>query len=183
MRFNHKSSNVASALYPKENALKTNMLILDGYTFKYRTHIWLITFWTMLHYWFKTSTINKAMPMTSLLIFRILLSTCNTALSQQILWKHWQSNLQCPITVNLTTFSPCNAGTDSRRLVKLSLMWSLRFLSNALWCARFSACKEVQVNLIHPDLKWDSEYYLDVHIMSDKYTRAHCSDQHSHFIL
>jgi hypothetical protein len=32
----------------------------------------------------------------------------------------------------LTTFSPCNAGTDSRRLVKLSLMWSLRFLSNAL---------------------------------------------------
>jgi hypothetical protein len=24
--------------------------------------------------------------------------------------------------------------------VKLSLIWSLRFLSKALWCARFSAC-------------------------------------------
>lgn len=41
----------------------------------------------------------------------------------------------------LTTFSPCSDGTDSRSDVKLSFMWSLRFRSNALWCARFSAWK------------------------------------------
>lgn len=39
----------------------------------------------------------------------------------------------------LTTFSPCSDGTESRNEVKLSFMWSLRFRSNALWCARFSA--------------------------------------------
>lgn len=39
----------------------------------------------------------------------------------------------------LATFSPCKAGTTSLRLEKLSLIWSLRFLSNALWWARFSA--------------------------------------------
>lgn len=41
----------------------------------------------------------------------------------------------------LTTFSLCSAGTESLRLEKLSLMWSLRLRSNALWCARFSAYK------------------------------------------
>lgn len=41
----------------------------------------------------------------------------------------------------LATFSPCNAGTESLRLEKLSLMWSLLLRSNALWCARFSAWK------------------------------------------
>jgi hypothetical protein len=35
------------------------------------------------------------------------------------------------------------AGTESRKLLKLSFMWSRRFLSNALWCARFSAYKKV----------------------------------------
>lgn len=39
------------------------------------------------------------------------------------------------------TFSPCNAGTESRKPWKLSLMWSLRLRSSALWCARLSACK------------------------------------------
>jgi hypothetical protein len=34
---NHKSSNVTSALHSQVNALKTNMLILDGYTFQYKT--------------------------------------------------------------------------------------------------------------------------------------------------
>lgn len=42
----------------------------------------------------------------------------------------------------LPTFSPCRAGTESRRLWKLSLMWSLRLRSSALWCARLSACNE-----------------------------------------
>lgn len=39
------------------------------------------------------------------------------------------------------TFSPCNEGTESRKPWKLSLMWSLRLRSSALWCARLSACK------------------------------------------
>lgn len=30
------------------------------------------------------------------------------------------------------TFSPCNEGTESRKLWKLSLMWSLRLRSSAL---------------------------------------------------
>lgn len=42
----------------------------------------------------------------------------------------------------LPTFSPCREGTESRRLWKLSLMWSLRLRSSALWCARLSACNE-----------------------------------------
>lgn len=40
----------------------------------------------------------------------------------------------------ILTFSPCRAGTESRRLWKLSFMWSLRLRSSALWCARLSAC-------------------------------------------
>ena len=42
---------------------------------------------------------------------------------------------------SLLTFSPCKAGTESRKLWKLSLMWSRRLRSRALWCARLSACK------------------------------------------
>lgn len=42
----------------------------------------------------------------------------------------------------LLTFSPCKAGTESRKPWKLSLMWSLRLRSSALWCARLSACKD-----------------------------------------
>lgn len=40
------------------------------------------------------------------------------------------------------TFSPWRDGTESRRLWKLSLMWSLRLRSSALWCALLSACKK-----------------------------------------
>lgn len=39
------------------------------------------------------------------------------------------------------TFSPCREGTESRRLWKLSLMWSRRLRSRALWWARLSACR------------------------------------------
>ena len=42
-----------------------------------------------------------------------------------------------PLTL---TFSPCKDGTESRKEQKESLMWSRRFLSSALWWARFSAC-------------------------------------------
>lgn len=42
--------------------------------------------------------------------------------------------------IDMLTFSPWSDGTESRRLEKLSLMWSLRFLSSALWWARLSAC-------------------------------------------
>lgn len=45
----------------------------------------------------------------------------------------------------LPTFSPCREGTESRRLWKLSLMWSLRLRSSALWCARLSACNDKRV--------------------------------------
>lgn len=41
--------------------------------------------------------------------------------------------------VNKLTFSPWSDGTESRKLWKLSLMWSLRFRSSALWWARLSA--------------------------------------------
>lgn len=44
------------------------------------------------------------------------------------------------ITLTLRfTFSPCNEGTESLSDVKLSFMWSRRFLSSALWWALFSA--------------------------------------------
>lgn len=42
----------------------------------------------------------------------------------------------------ILTFSPCKAGTESLKPWKLSLMWSLRLRSSALWCARLSACEE-----------------------------------------
>lgn len=45
------------------------------------------------------------------------------------------------------TFSPCSDGTESRRLWKLSLMWSLRLRSSALWCARLSACNNNRTRL------------------------------------
>lgn len=48
-------------------------------------------------------------------------------------WRKW--------ILFLLTFSPCNEGTESRKLWKLSLMWSLRLRSSALWCARLSACQ------------------------------------------
>lgn len=44
--------------------------------------------------------------------------------------------------VHSLTFSPLSVGTASRKLVKLSLMWSLLRRSSALWCARFSALKQ-----------------------------------------
>lgn len=44
---------------------------------------------------------------------------------------------RCLFVVN--TFSPFSDGMTSRRSLKLPLMWSRRFLSRALWCARFSA--------------------------------------------
>lgn len=44
--------------------------------------------------------------------------------------------------VHSLTFSPFSVGTASRKLVKLSLMWSLLRRSSALWCARFSALKQ-----------------------------------------
>lgn len=50
--------------------------------------------------------------------------------------------------LSLTTFSPCNAGTESLKDVKLSLIWSLRFLSKALWCALFSACNAIRLNIL-----------------------------------
>lgn len=37
-----------------------------------------------------------------------------------------------PSTLHKLTFSPWSEGTESRRLWKLSLMWSLRLRSNAL---------------------------------------------------
>lgn len=43
------------------------------------------------------------------------------------------------ICARLAAFSPCKDGTDSLSEVKLSFMWSRRFLSSALWWARFSA--------------------------------------------
>jgi hypothetical protein len=56
-------------------------------------------------------------------------------------------NLKCKRLWNVT-FSPCNDGTESLRLWKLSLMWSRRFLSNALWWARFSAYKH-KIAVLH----------------------------------
>lgn len=44
--------------------------------------------------------------------------------------------------IHLLTFSPLRVGTASRKLVKLSFMWSLLRRSSALWCARFSALKQ-----------------------------------------
>lgn len=56
------------------------------------------------------------------------------------------------------TFSPCRAGTESRRLWKLSLMWSLRLRSSALWCARLSACNNKShraFSLAAQQRRWD----------------------------
>lgn len=62
------------------------------------------------------------------------------------IWARLAWNMAEPISFSqlgcvfkLSTFSPWRDGTASRKLVKLSLMWSLRFRSRALWCARFSA--------------------------------------------
>lgn len=60
------------------------------------------------------------------------------------------------------TFSPCNAGTESRKPWKLSLMWSLRLRSSALWCARLSACKR-QANF--------SDFHTHTHVRTPKYTK------------
>lgn len=57
------------------------------------------------------------------------------------------------------TFSPDNAGTESLKLLKLSLIWSRRFLSRALWCALFSAYY-FALNWLY--LQWGSLSYLGV---------------------
>lgn len=53
------------------------------------------------------------------------------------------------------TFSPCREGTESRRLWKLSLMWSRRLRSSALWWARLSACEG-----------WGARAHTHIHIQS-----------------
>lgn len=47
-----------------------------------------------------------------------------------------------PCVSRLTLLSPASDGTDSRSELKLSLMWSRRLRSSALWWARFSACEQ-----------------------------------------
>ena len=78
----------------------------------------------------------------------------NTEQLKEIIWTHmyctywtfWLCKIPPVLDVDsgepsLLTFSPCKAGTESRKLWKLSLMWSRRLRSRALWCARLSACK------------------------------------------
>lgn len=65
-----------------------------------------------------------------------------------------------------TTFSFWRAGTDSLSDVKLSFMWSLLFLSNALWCALFSA-----YNIKNSPECHGSPILLTVHIAINIYAK------------
>ena len=65
--------------------------------------------------------------------FKYILSICLTV---------WQLAVQ-----QKQTFSPWMPGMASRKLLKLSFMWSLLFRSNALWCALLSNCRwKIHVN-------------------------------------
>ena len=68
------------------------------------------------------------------LIFKYILSICLTVRQLAVQQKR--------------TFSPWMPGMASRKLLKLSFMWSLLFRSKALWCALLSNCRlKIHVNI------------------------------------
>ena len=70
---------------------------------------------------------------------------------QAVRWESKYQTFQYILTICLTvrqlavqqkrTFSPWMPGMASRKLLKLSFMWSLLFRSKALWCALLSNCR------------------------------------------
>ena len=67
------------------------------------------------------------------LIFKYIWSICSTVRQLAVQQKR--------------TFSPWMPGMASRKLLKLSFMWSLLFRSKALWCALLSNCRwKIHVN-------------------------------------
>lgn len=75
----------------------------------------------------------------------------------------------------ILTFSPCKAGTESRKPWKLSLMWSLRLRSSALWCARLSACKvKGQIEEVPRELCEDNICKLCCFKLTRLHTKGHC---------